>query len=463
MSMFSVLAAMGNGYGRGRMQRDDIERDEAKQKRTEERQNAQMRMQQELHAAQMGEINRERQSREGAAAAYAPMKMGQQQMADLGDPEAPGPVSYTVAGKQYGDRAGADAALAEANTPMASMGRVADFHASSGDVNKAAQVRATAKQEKLSDMQLTEAERVTKYKAMMREIGTGLAKGDWDALPGLYSRYNDGNRVSVQKDGKGGATVTNIGPDGKVNGAKPYPNLTAFYKELTEANLDPEKWVERADRKEERDQVQKNSDRDFGLRDKTATASIQNDQARLGFERQRLGMEAARFKLAKAAHAAENKLPPAVKSLYGTYDKELGVIGSAIAKAQAEGQWDLKNPATQELVARQRILTTKAGQLLAPYLGGGKAPAGATADPLGLNDPATAAAPPQADAVPPQADAVPPPQRVQEQQPFGGDIRLAQRIALIPGHAQQAQAKAYLAQLATERTQPATAGGYAAP
>lgn len=138
-------------------------------------------------------------------------------------------------------------------------------------------------------------------------------------------------------------------------------------------------------RKEETDQ--RNADRDFNLRERQVNAALANDQARLNFERQRLSMEGARMQVAKAAADAEAKIPPAVKTQFASYDKELNTIGAAMAKAQAEGTFDPASPGAQALMLRQRLLMDKTEELLAPYLANTKAGGGAPkpgSDPLGV-------------------------------------------------------------------------------
>ena len=98
-------------------------------------------------------------------------------------------------------------------------------------------------------------------------------------------------------------------------------------------------------------------------------------------QRAQLGMQQALSRLQQKAAEAEAKIPPAVKLQYQTIDAELKQIGAAMAKSMAEGQYDPANKGTQELMLRQRELTTYAQRILAPFVDGGKP---AAADPLGL-------------------------------------------------------------------------------
>ena len=61
---------------------------------------------------------------------------------------------------------------------------------------------------------------------------TQFSRADWAGVPKVYDRYNDGNTVAVAEDGKGGATLTFTGKDGKPIGAKTYASPVEFLAEM---------------------------------------------------------------------------------------------------------------------------------------------------------------------------------------------------------------------------------------
>lgn len=77
------------------------------------------------------------------------------------------------------------------------------------------------------------------------------------------------------------------------------------------------------------------------------------------------------------------KMTEVDKSTLASLNKQRDTINSAITKAQAEGNWDPKQPATKDLQTRLASLDLQASQLTARYAG----PAAGIPDPLGLRKP----------------------------------------------------------------------------
>jgi hypothetical protein len=132
----------------------------------------------------------------------------------------------------------------------------------------------------------------------------------------------------------------------------------------------------------------------------------QMDLQKQGIQAQRaqLGMQMQAFRAQQKAAEADARIPPAVKMQHQMMGEELKQIGAAITKAMAEDTYKADSQNSQMLMLRQRELTTKASQLLAPYLSGGSAPAAASGgDPLGLFKPPPQAAQTARQAAPPGA------------------------------------------------------------
>lgn len=410
IGMTALLAGMGQGYLEGqRRQRDQDRQDELDRQR-----NADFAARQDERAFQKSERDREARLREGVAEAAAPATVGEEQLSGPTMPgDAPLPVAPKVNGKFYASMSDANAATEAYNNQDAQTERVAAVHMRMGDVAGARKVKSERKQEQLTDIQLRAAVE------QARTEGTGQALAD--VLSGLppeqvLQRFNAAGGVKLRNLryepfetthpvlGKTkSARITGTTEDGK-----PFevPDALAASFGLFKAE---KRFGLLADaHKAEVDQ--KNSDRDFGLREKALAANIANQQAQLGFERQRIAMEGARLNLARAAAEAEAKIPPAVKTQFASYDKELNTIGSAIAQAQAKGEWNETSKGAQALMLRHQELMDKTEALLSPYIAttkAGKAAAGKPGDALGIftDKPGTAPAP---KAAPPAAGAASP-------------------------------------------------------
>jgi len=134
---------------------------------------------------------------------------------DVGQPgeAAPSSAGYRVGARMFSDRAGADAAAAEANTPEAVMRRQA---AAMQGINpaRAAQLSAQANTTKLQGLQLDEAEQ--KHLDAMHDREVDAKVNSWDDIANLtgwkLARTPDGKRVTFMKQGADGALVP-VGKD----------------------------------------------------------------------------------------------------------------------------------------------------------------------------------------------------------------------------------------------------------
>lgn len=114
---------------------------------------------------------------------------------------------YRVGQARMGDRAAADQAAAAANDPKARTARMAGALEKHGEIDKAASVRANARQEEVADLQLDEL----KAKKLEREYDRALYQVP-DTHDAVASFISD-----TKGDGQGGAVKAKavLSPDGK--------------------------------------------------------------------------------------------------------------------------------------------------------------------------------------------------------------------------------------------------------
>lgn len=328
-------------------------------------------------------------------------------------------------------------AASEANTPQARRSRMVDVLAAS-DPMKAEQFRAQGLQTDAAEVQLTQAQEAIQRDRALREMGGLILKGGWASVPQVYDRYQDGNKATVKPDGKGGAVVTVIGPDGKPTGEHKFGSLLEFFEQVA-GGFDPKLWMQAAGRREEKAENQRRWEAEHGLRvnaDRRAAAAAAREAAK---------------------HAAESKLPPAVRAQYDSVREQIKAINAAMTKAQADGTWNPEGPGAQAILANLAVLQAQADRLLTPYLPPEVRGAGGD-DPLGImgGDQGAQGQKPSGQA-PAQAPNRPAP-RARMQEVARDPLEMAsdrdlQRIADIPGHANQQRAAAILAARAAQRAQ----------
>lgn len=296
--------------------------------------------------------------------------------------EAPMKQGYSVNGKVVGNEAARDKAVAEYSAPDAVMARMADAQLAAGRPDLAMETRQKSAQAKLTGLQLDDAQRTALNRAYDDDLNKKATT--FDAL---------GEFITGSKgDGQGGAikvkpvpsadskqiTFNTIGDDGSMT-PTPYTfenspaGLLRAKSLLSRSTTLENKLVHLHQQKQE---------------EQAAAQLAETGRANRVGEAQRaqtIGLEATRVGLAKAAAAADAKLPLAVKTQVASYDKELNNISAAMAKAQADGSFNEASPGAQALMLRQKVLVAKTEELLKPYLGGGKpADGGKNTDALGL-------------------------------------------------------------------------------
>lgn len=270
MSALRGIAALLGGYTAGRMQAQD--REQAQADREEQRQFD--RAQRTRMQTQWAEDDAYKADLKQAAAPLSVQDgtVYQPQVDDEGNamPANPTEGTFKVGGKRFMTRMQADQA-AQADSPQAMQSRVADVMRRNARFTEAATLENQG-------LQLDASKRQADKETALREMGSLLLNGGgWSAVPRVYDRYKDGFTAQVQEDGKGGATVIRIGPDGKEAGRTQFASLPEFFGRAAGA-FDPAKWAadetERADKAAEVTRDQGNKDRDFKLREKATDAQI---------------------------------------------------------------------------------------------------------------------------------------------------------------------------------------------
>lgn len=231
----AFFTGLGSGYLEGK---DDQER-KAREKRREQREDEEY---------QARRLERQKKQEADAALKQAAQPMvaaagGMSKPAWMDDRDVGLPENAALAN-------GGLEATATANTPQAVRGRqVAALRGI--DPERADRLEQSGKQAELTDLQLTTTKEAADRDRAMRDMVTKFKQGGWAGLPKLYEGYNDGNAVTVQEDGKGGATLTFIGPDGKPAGQQHYASQLDFLTDAL-ARFDPKLYLDQMDKREGR-------------------------------------------------------------------------------------------------------------------------------------------------------------------------------------------------------------------
>jgi hypothetical protein len=262
MSMSRLVAAMGAAAGGVSRGMDEFEA-QKRRKTRDDRDEAE-------YQYRKGERDRATGIRDDLGAAGAAVVPDDSPVAPpIGSadaPRAPEDQGTRVAGKTYTDPAQAQAALEQANSPMARATRMADVLMRNGEHGQAQQMRTGAMQERQALVQTQQAEVEAKNRGVMQEIVGALATGGVEAIPSIYAKYNDGYTATVAPGEKGGFSVTRIGADGKPSGTKSFADMNEFIGSQV-ARMDPSLYMRDQQHRGDQARVQANSDRDFSLRE----------------------------------------------------------------------------------------------------------------------------------------------------------------------------------------------------
>lgn len=364
----AFLAGMGQGYLKAKDRAADDERREKFDRIILDRA--------DREAKKFARMERNRGEIEAATKPVEPVS-GEVFMPEFDDegnrmPANPTAGTFKVGDQRFATMTEAQKAAEAANTPDAQNERVLAVMRRQ-DPTKAVQLQTTLMQGKAAGLQLEKGQMDLanqKFDQALSGLDSheGIAQAIGELGTNVQARPSaDGKKVEYWRIGAdGAATKTPYAFDNTPDGIRQAKLEMSRSVPLSSK-------IEFAWNREKAKQDQVNKDRDFSL------AKSSQDQT-AAYRAATLSLDKRRVSMAEAAHAAENRLPPAVKAQFGALDKQLQTVASAIAKAQAEGSFDPNSPGAQSLMAQQVVLSKKMGDLLAPHLGGEK-PAG---DPFGL-------------------------------------------------------------------------------
>lgn len=340
--------------------------------------------------------------------------------ADVGQPNEGAllPGGYKVQGKSYADQATAQAEVDKQNTPQAVATRVGAAMRGAGNVQGAMNMEHAGLQIESAKDQLAKSQEQSAHDKAFRSVVTRFQKDGWAGIPAIYADYKDGHTATVQEDGKGGAVVTRIGPDGQPVGSKAFTSPMEFITDQL-ANLEPKLYVSTVQHKEDKKQAQSNADRTFGegVRQFNENKRIQEEQFKINKDLQKwqIGISGAQLALAKdeanrkkVIFEQETKVPSVVKTAYGSLESTAKIIDQAITKAQADGSFTPESQATKDLLAKRARISLEMGDLLSPYMDKAKGKSGEVggpADPFGLRQPEKAKQAPSPNPAPIQSPA----------------------------------------------------------
>lgn len=407
MSALAFLASLGTGYLREDEKKAEREKADAREARQRQREDTADARATELYDAGKAERARVTADRDLIRNAAQPVPIAPEatmpatmDARDIGQPgEAPVPVTgYKVGAARFAERA-----AAEAESGRRTQDRVATAM-DTVDPAGAQGRKTSALQGQAAEIQLKEAARKAISEGALEAMGAASGGASSEQVKAIYNKTGD-KRVAE-------LSVEPFEFDHPTLGKQRSARIVGKFEDGTPLNISDTfassldlfgaakkfdllgQWSRDKATRDDRAADNVRADRQLSIQEQSGAA-----------QRAQLGMQQAQFKLTRAAAEAEAKIPPAVKMQYATVDAELKQIGTAMAKSMAEGQYDPANKGTQELMLRQRELTTIAQRILAPYVQvPGAAPGAGGADPLGLfADPGKPAAPGAAPAKQPAA------------------------------------------------------------
>ncbi len=239
-------------------------------------------------------------------------------------PANPTAGTFKVAGQRFADEGTAKKAADAYNSPVATMRRQAQVLTGAGKTADAAQLGQQAD--------------TLEANSALKEAGSLLMQGGWDAVPQVYARYNDGMSARVEKNDKGGATVIQVDDKtGKEVGRREFEDLPHLFASIA-GRFDPSKWVADEQRRGERAEDARRWNAEQGVREKTAdsTAALRAAQAEAASARAQASMVQAQAAMERAA-AAKAKNDPQAEGPNATFDEKTAAdIAKDIVKKEAE-------------------------------------------------------------------------------------------------------------------------------
>ncbi len=389
MRMASFLAGFGGGYLKADRQKTEDERQAKMDKIVLDR-----------AQRETDEWEKKQNYEKGLAAAGAPIKAelaNDVLMDDDGNAMPAVPAFRTSDGKRFETMADATAAAEKANTPEAINARQAAFMQANGKPLEALQMNNAVMDSKIKKLGLSRDEAKFADEEFNRKLMKDLdANPDWTVgaakiLTDTQVGGLNGLTVSARpsKDGKT-VDFVGVGQDGTEKVLKSFKNGAEGKAEFlqTAGRTSFENKLNFVVEKAKADQAQSNWQQTFDFNKKKEESDQQYKNRLLGFQANQDARAAETHRVAMA----DAKIPPAVKTLASSYQEQVKSASAALNKAMAEGQFDPKNPGTQQLLKDQKEAMQSLADTLAPYTK--KVEGGApTADPLERRAPASGQTP----------------------------------------------------------------------
>lgn len=265
---------------------------------------------------------------------------------DEGNPMPANPTAGTfkVAGQRYADEGAAKKAATEYNTPVATMRRQAQVLTGAGKTSDAAQLGQQAD--------------TLEANSALKEAGSLLMNGGWDAVPQVYARYNDGLSARVEKNDKGGATIIQVDDKtGKEVSRREFEDLPHLFASIA-GRFDPTKWVADEQRRGEKAEGTRRWNAEQGVREKNAdsTAALRAAQAEAASARAQASMVQAQAAMERAA-AAKGKAGADVQpeGPNATFDEKTAAdIAKDVVKKEVEDASLAGKPLTAAQIAARK-------------------------------------------------------------------------------------------------------------
>lgn len=276
---------------------------------------------------------------------------------------------YQEGGQRFASQPEAEKFAAAYNTPTARTLRMAEVLGSRGEVQAAQNMRTSARQEKVADMQLNEAEAAHVNKLFDQGLEPLQTP---DALANYVSSSTIGGELKVQAvpsaDGKT-FSFLKVNPDGSTApGSRAYPNSP---EGLMQAKVEMSKALPVSQKL------------DFLFKSRTNEAEVKLKTSQAGYY-DKLG-DAATTKADKTGASAYDRMSEVDKVTLTSLNKRAGDIEGKIIEAQATNMWEPDSPNAKALQTQLAAVRMQASALLRKY---SDEPA---ADPVGIRTPPAAA------------------------------------------------------------------------
>lgn len=394
----SGLAAFIAGMGTGYFQRKDKEADRERQDRMD-----QIALDQAARAKRDDDENQAFKADMKAAGTEQQVDQTSRMVKDADGNEVAAQPVYKVGAASMGTAQEAADAAQKANSADGRLARQVETLNKHGKINEAMALQSSAKQAKLADFQLSDAERKHTDDLSNRAIDEEIKSAGGNVFAGLASigtKTNAGTMSGVEvkampsQDGKT-MNMVGVDKDGKQTVLKSYSNddAGALAARQDLMKVDPAtriQWLHQRATEAKQDakdaKAEEWKQKEFDLSKSNIEFTQKMAKANLSIRQMEAGFAAQRAAREKATYEAEAKIPPAEKSKIATLDKEIEVVNKAIVDAKAKGEWNPNNPASQELMKQLERAQDRHSAALAPFI---SAKSTAAADPAGLRGGAT--------------------------------------------------------------------------